>query len=165
VKIPDDYQVPDDPDCGFMDAAYLRTCFGIPDTAGEEPQPLPEAVRRAHYVMSRTLQILGAYPGYMKPETLATVVALAVLNGAEVQEEKEAEYAFPVEEATKEQKVVIEYRKKDRPAHFLGVRESDGRILVLHEGKEIGLRPDLVRFPEEGEFDDVPDYINPPFEE
>ena len=93
----------------------------------------------------------------MTPTQLATVVALAMYNGAEVQEEKPS-YSFPAEEAEPGQKVVIFWRKKDRPSHFLEV--NGDRVVVLHEGSEVNMRPDLVRFPNEGEFPEVAENIN-----
>jgi len=48
---------------------------------------------------------------------------------------------------------------KDRPAHFLSIT-PEGRVLVLHNGSEVKIRPDLVRHPEPGEFPDVADNIN-----
>jgi hypothetical protein len=160
-RMPDDYQIPDDPDSNRMDAAYLRTCFGLRAKPGEEPPELPVAVRRAHYDMARSLSILGAMGNGMTPTQLATVVALAMREGVQPQVE-EVKYSFPADEATPGQKVVIHWRKKDRPAHFLG--EKDGRIVVLHNGSEVNMRLDLVRFPKEGEFPKVAENINQPAE-
>lgn len=159
-KMPDDYQIPDDPDANRMDAAYLRTCLGLRGKPGDTPPELPLPVRRAHFDMARSLSILGATgPTGMTPTQLAVVVALAMREGVEPEEEERA-YSFPVEEAGEGQKVVIHWRKKDQPAHFL--REEDGRIVVLHNGNEVKMRPDLVRFPEEGEFPKVAENINQP---
>ncbi|MBU0846695.1 hypothetical protein KKH23_05845 [Patescibacteria group bacterium] len=155
--MPDCYQIPDDPDTGHMDAAYLRSCLGLRSKLGEEPPELPVAVRQAHYDMARSLSILGARGNAMNPTQLATVVALALREGVLPKDEEPA-YVFPADEAERGQKVVIHWRKKDRPAHFLGV--NGDRIVVLHIGSEVNMRPDLVRFPEGGEFPDVADNIN-----
>jgi hypothetical protein len=162
--MPDDYQIPDDPDAGRMDAAYLRSCLGLRAKPGEDPPPLPPAVRRAHYDMARSLSILGAIgPTGMDPTQLATVVALALREGVEVQDEEPAYSFMPLAEsvpAVPGQKVVIHWRNKDRPAHFLQV--ADDRVLVLHDGNERNIRPDLVRFPDEDEFPEVAENINEP---
>jgi hypothetical protein len=157
-RMPDDYQIPDDPDGMRMDAAYLRTCLGLRAKPGEAPPELPVEVRRAHYDMARSLSILGALGNGMTPTQLATVVALALREGIQAKDE-EAEYSFQASEAAPGQKVVIHWRKKDNPAHFLDVM-GDGRILVLHNGNEVKMRPDLVRFPEDGEFPEEADNIN-----
>ena len=157
-RMPDDYHIPDDPDDGRMDAAYLRTCLGLRAGPGEDTPQLPLAVRRAHYDMARSLSILGATgPAGMNPTQLATVVALALRDEESpeiLQRFEEPEYSFldEVESGRVEpgQKVVIHWRNKDRPAHFL--RTDDGRVTALHDGNERSIRPDLVRFPEEGEF-------------
>lgn len=156
-RLPDDYQIPDDPDAGRMDAAYLRSCLGLRAKPGEEPPELPVAVRRAHYDMARSLSILGAMGNGMTPTQLATVVALAMREGVQAEDEERA-YSFPADEATPGQKVVVHWRKKDRPAHYQGTH--DGRIVVLHDGNEVKMRPDLVRFPKEGEFPKVAENIN-----
>jgi hypothetical protein len=158
-RMPPDYRVPDDPDMGRMDAAYLRSCLGLRAKPGEEPPELPVAVRRAHYDMARSLSILGAMGNGMNPTQLATVVALALREGVRPQDE-EPSYAFRSERAEPGQKVVIHWRNKDRPAHFLQVR--DDRVVVLHDGNERNIRPDLVRFPEEGEFPKAAENINVP---
>ena len=160
-RMPDDYQIPDDPDTQHMDAAYLRSCLGLRAKLGEEPPVLPTAVRRAHYDMTRSLSILGAIGKAMTPTQLATVVALALREGVKSEDEA-SEYAFPVEEAKLGQKVVICWRNKDRPAHFL--RVNDGKVVVLHDGNERNIRPDLVRLPEDGEFPEVAENINQPTE-
>jgi hypothetical protein len=160
-RMPDGYQVPDDPDAGRMDAAYLRSCLGLRAKPGEEPPQLPAAVRRAHYDMSRSLSILGAMRNSMDPTQLATVVALALREGVRA-EDDEPTYAFPADEAELGQKVVVHWRNKDRAAHFLG--ENDGKVVVLLGGNEVNMRPDLVRFPEEGEFPEVAENINTPQE-
>ena len=49
--MPDDYQVPEEPES--MDASFLRSCLGMRTKPGETPAELPEAVRRAHFVVSR----------------------------------------------------------------------------------------------------------------
>lgn len=157
-RMPDDYQVPDDPDTGRMDAAYLRSCLGLRARPGEEPPPLPPAVRRAHYDMARSLSILGAMGNGMTPTQLATVVMVALREGVQAQGEEPA-YSFLSEESEPGQKVVIHWRNKDRPAHFL--HTSDGRVVVLHDGDERNIRPDLVRFPKDGEFAEVADHLNP----
>jgi hypothetical protein len=159
-QMPEDYQIPDDPDRGRMDASYLRSCLGIRVRQGETPPVFPEAVRRAHYDMARSLSILGATgPSGMDPTQLATVVALALREGVSAQEEK-SRYSFleEVDSVREGQKVVIYWRNKDRPAHFLKV--SDGRVIVLHDGNERSIRPDLVRRASEHEFSDVADNIN-----
>jgi hypothetical protein len=157
-RMSDDFQVPDDPDAGRMDSAYLRSCLGLRAKPGEEPPQLPLAVRRAYYDMARSLSILGAIgPSGMTPTQLATVVALALREGVQPVEEEPA-YSFPFEECEAGQKVVIHWRNKDRPAHFLQMR--DDRVIVLHDGEERNIRPDLVRYPNEGEFSEVAESIN-----
>jgi hypothetical protein len=157
-RMPDDYKIPDDPDTGRMDAAYIRSCLGLRAKPDEEPPELPVEVRRAHYDMARSLSILGATgPRGMTPTQIATVVALSLRDGVRAEDEEEM-YAFPAGDAQPGQKVVVHWRKKDRPAHFLEARNN--RILVLHDGNEVKMRPDLVRFPEEGEFPEVADNIN-----
>jgi hypothetical protein len=157
TRMPSDYRIPDDPDNNRLDAAYLRSCLGLRAKPEEEPPELPDAVRRAHYDMTRSLSILGAKGSTMTPTQLATVVALAMREGV-VPHEEETEYSFPANSAEPGQKVVIRWRNKDRPAHFLQVR--DGRIVVLHDGNERNVRPDLVRFAEDDEFPDVEENIN-----
>lgn len=159
-RMPDDYQIPDDPDAGRMDAAYLRSCLGLRAKPGEEPPPLPPSVRRGYYDMARSLSILGAMGKGMTPTQLATVVVVALREGAEPQDEEPAYSFLGIGEERVEagQKVVIHWRNKDRPAHYLQVR--DGRVIVLHDGEERNIRPDLVRFPEDGEFAEVADNIN-----
>jgi hypothetical protein len=161
--MPDDYQIPDDPDTGRMDAAYLRSCLGLRSKLGEEAPELPLAVRRAYYDMARSLSILGAMRNTMTPTELATVVALAFRSDAGVQaEDEEPGYSFltEVEAGCVEpgQKVVIHWRNKDRAAHFLHV--ANGRVVVLHDGEERTIRPDLVRLAEADEFPEVADNIN-----
>lgn len=156
-RMPENYQIPDDPDTRRMDAAYLRSCLGLRVKPGEKPPEFPEAVRRAHYDVSRSLSILGAMRNGMDPTQLAIVVALALREGVQPQEEEQV-YSFPAEQANPGQKVVIYWRNKDRPAHFMHV--NDNRVVVLHGGNERSIRPDLVRFPKKGEFPGVADNIN-----
>ena len=156
-RMPNDYQIPDDPDMGRMDAAYLRSCLGLRAEPGKESPELPQAVRLAHYDMVRSLSILGSLPKTMTPTQLATVVALALREGV-VPQEEERTYSFPADLAESGQKVVIRWRNKDRPAHFM--QADDERIVVLYDGNERKIRPDLVRFPEAGEFPDVTENIN-----
>ena len=156
MQMPDDYQVPDEPDAGRMDAAYLRSCLGLRAKPGEEPPPLPPAVRQAHYKMARCLSVLGEMGRSMTPTQIATV---AVLSDVEPQEPEPPEYSFLSESPEDGQKVVIHWRMKDRPAHFLSIT-PEGRVLVLHNGSEVKIRPDLVRHPEPGEFPDCADNIN-----
>lgn len=162
-RMPPDYAIPDDPDTNHMDSVYLRSCLGLRAKPGEEPPELPLAVRQAHYDMARSLSILGAKNSSMDPTQLATVIALALREGVQPQEPEEPDYSFmPEVEAgrvTSGQKVVIRWRNKDRPAHFLQTR--DGRVVVLHDGNERKIRPDLVRFPEDGEFPDVQPSLEP----
>ena len=73
-------------------------------------------------------------------------------------QEEETTYSFPADRAEHGQKVVIHWRNKDRPAHFQ--RMNDGKVGVLHDGNERNIRPDLVRFPKEGEFSEVAENIN-----
>ena len=156
-RMPDDYQIPDDHDIGKLDADYLRSCLGLRSKSGEKKPELPMEVRRAHYDMARSLSILGVMGNGMSPTQLATVVALALREGV-VPEEEEATHSFPG--ADYGQKVVIHWRNKDRAAHFLQL--SDDKVVVLHEGNERNIRPDLVRLPMEGEFPDVAENINAP---
>lgn len=164
-RMPEDYQIPDDPDDGRMDAAYLRTCLGIRVKLGEQPPEFPVEVRRAHYDMARSLSVLGALGHHgMTPTQLATVVALSLRDGVELQDDDEPTYSIiPAIEAGQVapgQKVVIHWRNKDRPAHFMEV--IDNRVHVLCEGDERSIRPDLVRIPEEGEFPEVAENVNEP---
>ena len=93
-RMPDDYQIPDDPDAGRMDAAYLRSCLGLRAKPGEEPPELPLAVRRAYYDISRSLSILGAARASMDPTQLATVVAVALRDGMKPPEPEMPVYSF-----------------------------------------------------------------------
>jgi hypothetical protein len=154
--MPEDYQVPDDPDSGRMDAAFLRTCLGLRTKPGEDPPPLPDAIRSAHYIMSRSLSVLGAMGRTMTPTQLATVVAFA---GIEPKAPEPERYSFLAESPVEGQKVVINYRGKDRPGHFLGVTQ-DKRVLVLHNSNEVRMRPDLVRHPTKDEFPEVADHLD-----
>ena len=161
-RMPDDYQIPDDPDAGRMDAAYLRSCLGLRAKPGEEPPELPLAVRRAYYDISRSLSILGAARASMDPTQLATVVAVALRDGMKPPEPEMPVYSFmPEVEAglvQAGQKVVIHWRNLDRPAHF--VKRDGDKIIVLHDGSEKKIRPDLVRFPTEGEFPEAAENLN-----
>jgi len=162
-RMPEDYKIPDEPDSGRMDAAYLRSCLGLRFKAGEKTPELPLEVRRAHYDMARSLSILGATgPTGMTPTQLATVVGLAFRDGLQAKEPEPETYSFmpEVESGHVEvgQKVVVHWRKKDHPAHFL--RVDGDRIILLHDGNERKFRPDLVRHPEEGEFANVTGNIN-----
>lgn len=163
-RMPDDYQIPDDPDTNRMDAAYLRSCLGLRAKPGEEPPQLPLAVRWAHYDMARSLSILGATGrSGMDPTQLATVVALALREDSlQLPEPETLAYSFmPEVEAgcvEEGQKLVVHWRKKDHAAHFLRVEKD--RLLLLHEGHERRFRPDLVRYPKEGEFPEVAENIN-----
>ena len=163
-RMPDDYQIPDDPDTNRMDAAYLRSCLGLRAKPGEEPPELPEAVRRAHYDMWRSLSILGATGrDGMNPTELATVIALALRDESlQLKEPNKPEYSFMPEAESGHvepgQKLVIHWRNKDRAAHFIGVDED--KVVVLHDGNERRIRPDLVRYAEEGEFADVAENVN-----
>jgi hypothetical protein len=99
----------------------------------------------------------------MTPTELATVIALAFRGNASVQaEDEEPGYSFldEVEAGRVEpgQKVVLHWRNKDRAGHFLHV--ADDRVVVLHEGEERNIRPDLVRLAEADEFPDAADNIN-----
>lgn len=156
-RMPADYQIPDDPDHGKMDASYLRSCLGLRAKAGEQLPELPDSVRRAHYDMARSLSIMGVMGRGMDPTQLAVVIAMALREGTAITEH-EPEYAFPVNEAIPGQKVVIRWRNKDQPAHFLKAR--DGKVVVLQNGNEVKMSPENVRFPEDGEFPDVDDNIN-----
>ena len=78
-RCPSDFAIPDDPNDGKMDAAYLRTCLGIRTPPGETPPALPLAVRRVYYDMARSLSLLGAMgPTGMDRTQLALVVVLAM---------------------------------------------------------------------------------------
>lgn len=156
MKMPDSYQIPDDPDAGRMDAAYLRACLGMRVEDGQKPPPFPRAVRQAHYNMARALSALGAMGRSMNPTQLATVITLA---SVEVQDIEVPEHAFVRDKPPVGQKVVIHWRKKDQPAHFLGMT-PDSRVLVLHNGNEIKMRPDLVRNAKPNDFPEVPQNIN-----
>ena len=146
MPMPSDYQVHE------QDAAYLRTCFGLRPQPGEDPPELPELVKRIHYYMSHCVTMLGdrAPNGGLKPAHLAAVATLVLVLGDEPRK-AEPTNEFPGTDYGR--KVVIHYRKRDRPAHFL--RREEDRVVVLCEGNERNIRPDLVRFPREGEFPDV----------
>ena len=92
-RMPDDYQIPDDPDTGRMDAAYLRSCLGLRVKPGEEPPEFPLVIRQVHYDMSRSLSILGVMGNGMTPTQLATVVVVALREGVEPRDEEPA-YSF-----------------------------------------------------------------------
>ena len=156
MKFPEDYQIPDDPDAGRMDASYLRTCLGLRTKPGEEPPSLPRSVRQAHFRMARALSVLGGMGHGMNPTQLATVIAIA---GEDVHDPPATEATFLQELPVEGQKVVIHWRSKDRPAHFLGVT-PDKRVKVLHRGSEVKMRPDLVRNATDEDFPEVPDNIN-----
>lgn len=166
-KMPDDYQIPDDPDNGKMDAAYLRTCLGMRTPPDGPPPPLPAAVRRAHYDMARSLSLLGGIGlSGMDRTQLAVVVCLAQRDPEEPVEIVEAtrpEITFLdiVNEnlITRGGKVVVRFRNEDCPGHFLEVL-PDNRILVLHDGSERKFKPSSVRLPDVTEFDDVASNIN-----
>ncbi len=169
MSMPDDYQIPDDRDNNRMDADYLRTCLGLSAKPGEAPPEFPEAVRRAHYDMSRPVSLLGAAgPTGMTMTQLAVVVVLARREGAEVfshpevppKEPPQAGFMDEVNEGRVKsgQKVVYFWQKKDQAAHF--IKKDGDRLRLLVKGDEVRARPDLVRLPEEGEFPDVPDNIN-----
>ena len=163
--MPDDYQIPDDPDTGRRDADYLRTCFDLSEL-DEPPPQLWDAVRRAHYDISRPLSLLGGMgPGGMDRTQLAIVVALAKRElGVELPPEEPPQHPprmYTVEgRVVSGQKVVVHWQMKDQPAHFIE-KEGD-RVKLLVKGNEVRFRPDLVRCAEEGEFPDVPDNINQP---
>lgn len=167
--IPDDYQVPDDPDTGRMDAAYLRTCLGLRTPPGESPPELPDTVRQAHYDMARSLSALGATgPTGMTPTQLATVIALSLRTRAKkalpTEEPPKAPFLDEVDagRVSSGQKVVVSWQMKDQPAHFI---EKDGdRLKLLVKGNEVRFRPDLVRYAKESEFSEVADNINQPVE-
>ena len=169
TRLPDDYKIPDDPNTGRMDASFLRTCLRLRAKPGEEPPELPEAVRLAHYDMARSLSVLGATgPGGMNPTQLATVIALALrdpdMTKLKPVEEEKPSFMDEIKSgrATSGQKVVVNWQMKDQPAHLI---ERDGdKIKLLVKGNEVRFRPDLVRFPAEGEFPDVPDNLNKPVE-
>lgn len=165
-RMPDDYQVPDDPDADRMDAEYLRTCLGLRTKPGEKPPELPLAVRRAHYDMFRSLSILGATGrDGMTGTELAVVIALALRDDSlQLPEPETPAYSFMSEveagRVEEGQKVVVYWRKKDQAAHFLRVEKD--RLVLLLDGSERRHRPDLVRYPKEGEFSEVAENINAP---
>ena len=168
-RMPDDYQVDDDPDAKHsrMDAQYLRTCFGLRAKPGEKPPELPLAVRRAHYEMSQALSIFGAIgPTGLSLTELAVVATLARRDDSlELAEPEVPKYSFlPEVEAgnvVEGQKVVVHYQKKDQAAHFLRVEKKKlVKLVLLVNSNEIRFRPDLVRYPEEGEFPEVAENIN-----
>ena len=166
-RISDDYQIPDDPDTGQYDSAYLRTCLGLRAKPGEPPPELPAAVRRAHYDMSRSLSILGATnPRGMTPTQLATVICLALRDSdiklSLTEDRSEPSFMEEVESGrvVSGQKVAVRWQMKEQPAHFI---EKDGdRLKLLIKGDERRFQPKFVRYPEAGEFPEVPDNINEP---
>ena len=171
-RCPPEYQVPDDPDAGRMDAAYLRTCLGIRTPIGEKAPPLPVAVRRAHYDMARSLSLLGAVgPQGMDATQLATVIALAMrdpdmeLPSRAVAVPAEAPIADAIDVGALEsgQKVVVQWREKDQPGHFIR-RGPGGRLQVLVNGDERFFKAEAVRLSAEGEFPEVAANINQPAE-
>jgi hypothetical protein len=160
--MPDDYQIPDGD--RSMDAAYLRTCLGLRTKPGEDPPELPDAVRRAHYDMARALSVLGAMgPTGMTPTQLATVVVLA-LRDSDVNlapaEEEDPTFMDEVDagRVAPGQKLVVQWQMKEQPAHFIA--KFGERLKILVNGDERRFLPHLVRYPEDGEFPDVPDNIN-----
>lgn len=174
-RMPPEYAIPDDPDTNKMDAAYLRTCLGIRTMPGEEPTPLPVAVRRAHYDMARSLSLLGAMgPTGMDATQLAVVIALALRdpdmempkrNGGSEQVVAEASAPKPApapEPEPEEQKqavpvgepVFVTLDGQER-AGFYTKRGPGGRLVVVVDGEERFLRPGDVRFPENGEAAEV----------
>ena len=113
--------------------------------------------------MARSLSILGATePAGMSPTQLATVIGLAFRDGLQVEEPEPEAYSFMPEvesgRVVNGQKVVVYWRNKDHPAHFL--RVDGDRIILLHDGNERKFRPDLVRYPKEGEFANVVENVN-----
>ncbi len=176
-RCPPEYTIPDDPDAGKMDAAYLRTCLGLRTPIGETPPQLPVAVRRAHYDMARSLSLLGAIgPNGMDATQLAIVVALALRDPEMELPKRDGEQSetagelvtsgVVIDSATmaRGQKVVVFWRNKDQAGHFLGFSPVNGRLVVLLNGNEMHFRPDLVRLPTEGEFPEVAENINQPAE-
>jgi len=167
-RLPPEYSVPDDPDHGKMDAAFIRTCLGIRTPPGETPLPMPVAVRRAHYDMARSLSLLGAMgPNGMDPTQLATVVALALRDPEMEIPKRTAEQPEKAREPKQialenGQKVVVYWRGKDHPGHYLHIK--DGELTVLVNGDERRFRPNLVRLPTENEFPEVAENINQPAE-
>jgi len=161
MQMPDGYQIPDDPDAGHMDAAYLRTCLGIPTPLSGEPPQLPMAVRKAYFHMAHALSRLGAKRPRMDATQIATVVALSAMLGDSVEEPPPTRtFLDDLEDGIVDEggKVVVRYRAADHPGHFLRV-EGD-KIVVLHDGNERRCHPTAIRIPNDGEFPDVPSSIN-----
>lgn len=157
-KMPPEYRVPDDPDTNKMDAAYLRTCLGIRTLPGEEPPPLPLAVRRAHYDLARALSLLGGMgPTGMDRTQLAFVVVLALRDpDMEMPQRKEQVAPTPAPSAPKPKKnltiasgdeVIVTVDGTEVAGNFRA-RGPGGRLAVIVDGTERFFRPDDVRLPE-----------------
>jgi hypothetical protein len=160
MQMPVSYQVPDDPDAGRMDAAYLRTCLGLPTPLSGEPPQLPPAVRRAHFQMSHALSRLGALGrSGMDATQIATVVALAALQN---EEDPARTFLDDVEDGLvgEGDKVIVRQRGKDQAAHFL---RADGEVvIVLHNGSERSFAVASVRLPRADEFPLISDNLHQP---
>lgn len=148
-RMPPEYQIPDNPDSNKMDAAYLRTCLGIRTIPGEEPPPLPVAVRRAHYDMARSLSLLGAMgPTGMDATQLACVVVMAMrdpdMEMPKKQAEQKAVAPKPPAVATGTD-VTVAIDGQDVAAQYLR-KGPGGRLALLVDGAERFFRPEDVRF-------------------
>lgn len=163
--MPDDYQVPNDPNILCYDADTLRTLLGLRGKRGEPPPELPVEVRRVYYDMSLLLERQSAKGPTMDRVALATVVMFAQREmGVELPPKEPPPFSMMDEvdagRLVPGQKVVVKWPVKDQPGHF--IRKSDGKMRLLVKGQERNHRPDLVRYPEEGEFPGVVDNINQP---
>lgn len=148
MNMPEGYQIPDDPDNGRMDAAYLRTCLGMPTPLSGEPPPFPLAVRQAHYHLAHALSRLGAIgPRGMDATQLATVAALAAMAGDEEAGPRRT-FCDDIDDGlvSEGQKIMLRYRGVEHPGKFLRV-EGD-KIIVQHEGVERKCQPTSVRLEE-----------------
>ncbi len=158
-RMPPEYQIPDSPDENKMDASYLRTCLGIRTLPGEEPPPLPLAVRRAHYDLARALSLLGGMgPTGMDRTQLAFVVVLALrdpdMEMPKRKEEKVESAAVPSAPKPKKNptitsgdEVIVIVDGKEQVGNFMK-RGPGGRLEVIIDGMERYCRPDDVRLPD-----------------
>lgn len=160
MQMPDGYQIPDDPENGRMDAAYLRTCLGIMTPLSGQSPAFPLEVRRAYFHMAHSLSRLGALSrGGMDATQIATVAALATMYMYANEEAERPTFLSAIESgrAKEGRKVVFLYRKVEQPGHFLRMEED--KVIVLHGGLERKCSPTSVRLSEPNEFPDVSEFL------
>ena len=147
MQMPCGYQIPEN-----MDAAYLRTCLGIPTPLSGELPEFSLAIRRSYFHMAHALRRLGAlnHRG-MDATQIATVVALATMQENERDETRQVfREAINDGLVSEGQKVVMWYRGVEHVGNFL--RMEGDKIIVLHDGRERKCSPASVRLCREGEF-------------